>query len=216
MPMLNRKNLKSFLHTHGQRLFDLYLFLSFGGWFVWNTYQILLENRLNLVEGSFIISNFIFVFLFLVRKPQRAINTSICDQTIALIAFCSGAALIGRPPTGGAFTMLLADTIIIIANILGIATLLNLGKSFGILIACREVKVTGLYSIIRHPMYFTDILLRVGYIVSHFDLVSLLIFIGSTACYIYRAILEERFLAAQPEYAAYMQVVRYRFIPYIF
>jgi protein-S-isoprenylcysteine O-methyltransferase Ste14 len=100
--------------------------------------------------------------------------------------------------------------------VLGVVTLLNLGRSFGILIAFREVKSRGLYGIIRHPMYATDILLRMGFLINHFNLFILIVFIASTVCYVYRAILEERFLIYQPEYREYMHRVKYRFIPFVF
>ena len=102
------------------------------------------------------------------------------------------------------------------SNTLGAITLLNLGRSFGILIAYREVKSGGLYSIVRHPMYGTDILLRIGFVISHFSWLTIFILVASSGCYVYRAILEERFLSKQPDYAEYMKKVKYRFIPYIF
>jgi len=36
------------------------------------------------------------------------------------------------------------------------------------------------------------------------------------ACYVWRAILEERFLCQYPEYREYMKKVRYRFVPGVF
>ncbi len=214
--MISKEPLKTTIVEHGQYIINLYLFVSFGLWCLWNAYQTYQKGILNFVEGSFIISNMVIVTLFLIRKPYKKFNTNIFDQVIALVAFCSGAALMGSPPTGGPTALLISDAVIVTANILGTFTLLNLGKSFGIFIAYRELKCNGLYRIIRHPMYFTDILLRVGYIISHFKAVSILIFIASTGCYVYRAILEERFLANQPEYAEYMEKVKYRFIPYVF
>jgi protein-S-isoprenylcysteine O-methyltransferase Ste14 len=64
-------------------------------------------------------------------------------------------------------------------------------------------------------MYATDMLLRVGFLISHFNLFTVIVFIVSTGCYVYRAILEERFLMRQLEYRDYMKRVRYRFIPFV-
>jgi protein-S-isoprenylcysteine O-methyltransferase Ste14 len=110
-----------------------------------------------------------------------------------------------------------SQALLLIANLLGLVTLFNLGTSFGILIACRQVKTGGLYRYLRHPMYATDILLRIGYLIGHRTLLTVSLFVLSTACYVWRAILEERFLAAQgPAYRAYLARVRYRFIPGVF
>jgi len=214
--MIDKTRLQAAWDQYGQRALNLYLFLSFGIWCLWSTHQTWLQGRLTLLELSFVVPNFILVALFLLRKPHKAICTSWFDQVISLIAFCSGIPLIGAQVTGGETTVMISGAVIMVSNILGIATLLNLGKSFGILIAFRELRQSGLYDIVRHPMYLSDILLRVGYVISHTDPFSVSIVVGSTICYIYRAILEERFLSQQPEYAEYMTRVRSRFIPGVF
>jgi len=208
--------IKNIISRHGQRLMNIYLFASFTAWCVFQTFKTYREGRLDYIEISFAVQNIIMVSLFLVRKNHRAINTNIFDQCIALIAFCSGAAFIGQPVSGGTTIGIIAVTVIIAANILGAVTLINLGRSFGILIALREVKTSGLYSVVRHPMYFTDILLRVGYVIYHFNLFTVSVFTASTLCYLYRALLEEKFLSQDPSYAEYMKNVRYRFIPGVF
>ena len=214
--MIDRETARQAIERYGQRALNLYLFLSFGAWCLWSTWQTWTQGRLDALELSFVVPNFILVGLFLLRKPHREICTSSFDQGVSLVAFCSGMPIIGSPLTGGPTAAAVSWGIIIAANLLGIATLLNLGRSFGILIAFRELRDSGLYGIIRHPMYLSDILLRVGYVVSHTDPFSIAVVAGSTVCYVYRALLEERFLARQPEYAAYMARVRFRFIPGVF
>ena len=208
--------LRRFLEKHWQTGLNIYLFLSFGIWCIWHTYQIHIQGNLTLLELSFIIPNFILVALFLLRKPHKAICLRPADQFISLFAFCSGMPIIGSRLTGGTATVMISGVVIILSNLLAIACLLNLGKSFGILIAFRELKDNGLYGIIRHPMYLSDILLRVGYVISHLDPFTITVVLLGTAAYVYRAMLEERFLSEQTEYAAYMKRVPYRFIPAIF
>ena len=208
--------IRTFFLKHGQMLMNIYLFVAFStfcGWQIWKTY---LENRLDFIEISFAVQNLIMVALFLIRKKHVAFNKSIFDQAVALAAFLSGAAFIGQPLTAQSTSMMVSRIIILTANVLGVLTLLNLGRSFGVFIAIREIKTKWLYSIIRHPMYFTDILLRVGYLVSHFTLFTATAFVLSSCCYGYRAILEERFLSKDPAYRVYLNRVRYRFIPLIF
>lgn len=214
--MNDTPGIRGFIGRHWQTGLNWYLFLSFGIWCVWNTYQNHLHGTLSLLELSFVIPNFILVGLFLLRKPHKAICTRPLDQAISLFAFCSGMPIIGSRLTGDTATVMVSGSVIAFSNLLGIACLLNLGKSFGILIAFRELKDNGLYGIIRHPMYLSDILLRIGYVISHTDAFTVTIVILGTLAYVYRAILEERFLSQQPEYADYMKRVRYRFIPGVF
>lgn len=207
--------MKEFLKKHWQSLLNLYLFLSFAGWGIWQTYQYHLKGTLGYVEISFTIQSLVVAVIFLIRKPHRAVHKNLYHQAVAIIAFCSGAAFMGQPATGPLVARQISQVVIFCANVLGVATLLNLGRSFGILIAFRELKSYGLYGKIRHPMYATDILLRIGFLINHFNLFTVLLFIISAGCYVYRAILEERFLIQQPEYREYMNRVRYRFIPYV-
>jgi protein-S-isoprenylcysteine O-methyltransferase Ste14 len=62
-------------------------------------------------------------------------------------------------------------------------------------------------------MYATDILWRVGIALKNPCMVNFVIFLLSSGCYVYRAILEERYLSRWPEYREYMQKVRHRFLP---
>lgn len=113
--------------------------------------------------------------------------------------------------------MLIASGALIVAsNVIGLVTMFNLGRSFGIMIALRKVKTGGLYRVVRHPMYAGDILLRTGYVVSHFSPFTAVLLAASTAAYVYRAVLEERFLSQDPEYKAYAGKVKYRFVPFVY
>jgi protein-S-isoprenylcysteine O-methyltransferase Ste14 len=208
--------LKEFLKKHRSLILNVYLFLSFAGWGIWQTYQYHLKGTLGYVEISFTIQSLLVGVIILIRRPHQVFHTNLLHQAVAIIAFCSGAAFIGQPATGNPLAKHISQVVILCANVLGVASLLNLGRSFGILIAFREVKSRGLYGIIRHPMYATDILLRMGFLINHFNLFILIVFIASTVCYVYRAILEERFLIHQPEYRGYMERVKYRFIPFVF
>lgn len=208
--------MKELLKKHRQLIFDIYIAINFTGWAGYNLYKSITEGNLDFVEISFTIQNILLVSLILIRWQHQGIDKSIFNQAVALIAFCSGAAFMGQTATGGTMIISSSRVIVFIANILGIITMLNLGRSFGIMIAFRKVKTDGLYSIVRHPMYGTDILLRIGFIISHLNLFTSAVFILSTLLYVYRAILEERFLILQPEYQDYMMKVKYRFIPYIF
>lgn len=208
--------IKHIIETHGQMIFNIYLFLTFSIWCTYQTYQTYKSGNLDYVEITFAIQNLILVFLLLVRKNHQNVDNNFFNQSIAIIAFCSGVFFMGQEPTGSQLASTISKYVVFAANILGILTLLNLGRSFGILIAFRKIKTNKLYSIVRHPMYGTDILLRIGFLISHSNVFTVCIFILSTACYIYRAILEERFLCLQTNYHEYMEKVHYRFIPFVF
>ena len=208
--------MKEFIIKHRQLIFNIYLAINFTGWAGYNLYKSVDTGNLNYVEISFTLQNALLITLILIRWEHKGVDKSIINQTIALIAFLSGAAFMGQSESGGIVAKAGSNVIVFFANVFGIMIMLNLGRSFGILIAFRKIKTGGFYSIVRHPMYGTDILLRIGFIISHLNLFTSVVFIISTSLYVYRAILEERFLVLQPEYKEYMRKVKYRFIPYIY
>jgi protein-S-isoprenylcysteine O-methyltransferase Ste14 len=93
---------------------------------------------------------------------------------------------------------------------------LSLGRSFGLIPANRGVVSSGLYRLVRHPIYM-------GYLVTHIAFVAanpsgwnaLVLIIGDIAL-LARAQCEERTLAADPLYRAYQQSVRWRVCPGLF
>jgi protein-S-isoprenylcysteine O-methyltransferase Ste14 len=208
--------MKAFLKKHWQLLLNIYLFANLAAWLVWNAHKSWREGRLGFIEISFMVQNALWIAMVLVRRQHLAVDRNVFNQIVALTAFFSGLAMPMASRTGTPLAMDVSGCLLLAANVLGAVTVLNLGRSFGILIAMRGVRTGGLYRLIRHPMYATDILLRVGYIVSHFSLPNLGIVLASAACYVYRAVQEEKFLSQWPEYREYREKVRYRFIPGVF
>lgn len=222
---MNINNLKAFINKsktlssivkHRQKIVSVYVFLNIAGWFVWNQFANWNSIRWDFVEITFMLHNILMLSLFLIRKSYKAIDKNLWNQFIAIFAFFSGMLFSGQTSTSNAFLNSISEAVILVSYLIGMITLLNLGKSFGVLIANREIKTRGAYAIVRHPMYFTDILFRIGYIISHFNIFTVLLFIVTTACYIYRAILEERFLTLDDDYKYYATKVKYRFIPFIY
>jgi protein-S-isoprenylcysteine O-methyltransferase Ste14 len=213
----NRVRARAWLLANGQRIVNYYLLANIAGFIAWQCYGSYRSGRLDFIEISFIAQNLVLAWVVLVRHDHIAIDRNPLHQLVALVAFFSGLAFMGQPATGGPTAVAVSQGLLLAANALGIATLFNLGTSFGILIACREIKTGGLYRFVRHPMYGTDILLRIGFVVSHVSLLTLSLFVLSSGCYVWRALLEERFLSGQSaDYRGYMQRVRYRFVPGVF
>lgn len=142
-------------------------------------------------------------------------DPSLPRQAVALAAFFSGLLLIGQQQAASPAALAASKYVILAANVLGLLTILNLGRSFGILIAVREVKTTGLYRFVRHPMYATDILLRLGYLLGHPTPAATAIVAFSVLAYYWRARFEEEFLSRDEVYREYMKRVRARFIPFL-
>ncbi len=205
----------AFFRKHCNILTNIVLVICLGYYSFDQALRQIMADQFDFVEVAFATHNVIMLSFILIRKKHQALDSNPFHQAVALVAFFSGIffreAAILSP-----LLLVLSQGVTFAAIILGILAFFHLGRSFGIMIAIREVKTGGLYAIIRHPMYFTDILWRVGIILKNPCAINFALFVVSSACYVYRALLEEKFLSRHPEYSEYMQKVRFRFIPGFF
>lgn len=204
------------LAPHLSWVVNLVVFFGLGSLFIGDLFIKWQKGKLDYVEASFAIQTTVVLGYILVRRPSKDVDVDFKHQAIALVAFCSAAWFITEPRTENPSLLLAAKITMMVANVLGLVTILNLGKHFGILIAIRGVETRGLYSIVRHPMYFTDILMRVGLVLQVPHAFNIVLAIASSGLYVKRALLEEAFLSQDPDYRTYMERVRYRFLPFIF
>lgn len=94
-----------------------------------------------------------------------------------------------------------------------------LGKNFRLYASPKEdgaLVATGIYSLIRHPLYTGVILGLAGLVLIFGSLLAVPFWLGCTICYLVKGVREERLLADKfPEYRAYSKRTR-RNIPYIY
>ena len=211
--------MRSLFHKHGHIIINIFLLVCLGRYTVDRgsgaIYEAYSNHTFNYAELAFFLHNIVMLTFIMLRGQHRAIEARFIPQAIALFAFFSGMLFV-QTRTDSVLLMKSGQIVITIAMILSTVTLLNLGRSFGILIAFREVKTGGMYGVIRHPMYCVDILWRVGIVMTWPSAVNFFVFVISIAAYVYRALLEEDFLSIEPAYQRYMERVRYRFIPGVF
>ena len=92
----------------------------------------------------------------------------------------------------------------------------SLGTSFGMLPANRGARFGGPYALVRHPMYLGYLLNHIGFLASSFSARNAAVYAVLYAMQVARALREERLLASDPAYSAYMERVRWRAIPFVF
>lgn len=208
--------MKNFVRKHWQLIVNWVVFIAIGKWIVDKAWGWHLAGELwQFVEITFLAHMVVLLVLVVIRTRHIAIDRNLFHQGLALVAFFSGLAFVGEK-TANEGLLWSARIVILIALVLGILTQVNLGRSFAILIARRRIKTDWLYGIIRHPMYFTDILFKVGMFLKMPSWQNSAVLVLGVGCYIYRAILEERFLSQSQEYREYMKKVKYRLLPGIF
>ena len=148
---------------------------------------------------------------FLFRSIPKTVSAIPSDWLVAVAG--SFAPLLLRPAAWGLLPS--ASILIALGTMLQIVSLLSLNRSFALVAARREIKTAWMYGIVRHPLYACYFLVFGGYVLVHTTLANLLVFAATMGFLWIRIRREERHLALDPTYRAYMLRVRYRLVPFV-
>lgn len=159
-----------------------------------------------------LLSEFTILFFVLIRRPTDQISANPADWAVAL-----GGALAPLlvENDSAAFLPRLGLVLMMAGWVIHTGAKLTLRRSFGIVAADRGIKTTGLYGLVRHPMYLGYLITHVGFFLSVPSIWNYLVYAVAWACFVIRIRAEERILARAAEYQAYRAKVRYRLIPWV-
>lgn len=93
---------------------------------------------------------------------------------------------------------------------------LSIGRSFGLLPANRGIVSSGLYRLVRHPIYAGYLISHLAYIAANPIALNIFALVLADIALLRRAVCEEATLARDPAYKTYMQRVRWRVCPGLF
>jgi len=106
-----------------------------------------------------------------------------------------------------------ALVLVTLAAVLSFASLVALGRRFGIRPALRGLATGGPYRLIRHPMYLAYLVADVGYNLQEWNSGTALLTAAGWVSLLGRIHAEERVLGRDPGWSAYAASVRYRLLP---
>lgn len=168
------------------------------------------------ITGLLLLASEALVVAFtLVRRPAGAVDRTWKARTLTLFStFCPP---LLRPV---AVTALASESLTVMVSAVGLRIVvlgkLSLGRSFGLTPANRGVVCTGVYRYVRHPIYLGYLVTHVGFVTAYPAIWNLAMLLAADVALMLRAICEERTLALDPAYRAYMARVRWRILPGIF
>jgi protein-S-isoprenylcysteine O-methyltransferase Ste14 len=110
--------------------------------------------------------------------------------------------------------MLAGQILQIIGVTIQLAALLSLNRSMGLLPAHREVKTSGIYRLVRHPLYAGYGVVLIGYLISNWSAYNVAIIVGGMAFQVLRIRYEELLLFRYPEYVSFAARTRWRLLPF--
>jgi protein-S-isoprenylcysteine O-methyltransferase Ste14 len=163
------------------------------------------------------LNSLIVVITMVIRRPPKRITPNPWYWLLAFVAtywlvLVLGLLQKGRPLAANWLT----DIIAALGLLVVIWARVSLGRNIGFVPAQRELVHTGAYAFMRHPVYTGILLTNIAFVLRAFSpLNGLLIGLGVFWLIPVKSLVEEDFLHADPQYAAYMQRVRARWIPFV-
>jgi uncharacterized membrane protein (UPF0127 family) len=121
--------------------------------------------------------NTLLLLLFLTRRESTETSDHVLDWIIPISTVVLSM-MLGPHPSDDHALIALA-TVVQLIGISGIlSSLVCLGRSFGIVPASRKIKYAGVYKIVRHPLYASELIFYFGFVVGNFTAFNLLIVIA--------------------------------------
>lgn len=155
------------------------------------------------------------VVLTVMRRPSAVVDRTLKARLLTIVS-TMGPPLV-RPASIAALAPELVTVAVSAAGLLVvIGGKLSLGRSFGLMPANRGVVSTGLYRLVRHPIYMGYLITHAGFVAANPTIWNVAMLVGADLALMWRAVCEERTLSQDEAYRAYQQVVRWRVVPGVF
>jgi protein-S-isoprenylcysteine O-methyltransferase Ste14 len=180
----------------------------------WVAYDCYKSGLMNLSRFLFFAQAALFVLTMLVRRNPVRISANPWFWLVASVNTYYNLLTAGLLAGG----VRLAPTLFINAlAILGIwvtiLARLSLGRNIGLVPAQRQIVTGGMYRYVRHPIYCAYFLCAISWGLSCYSLTNAVVIAIGCLMYVTKTLMEESFLSEDPEYAAYMKRVRWRWFP---
>ena len=160
-------------------------------------------------------SESLVVVLTVLRRTAGLVDRSIRARIVTTLS------TLGPPLVRPALIApLLPGALTVMVSAIGLSIVIAgkicIGRSFGLLPANRGIVSSGLYRVVRHPIYAGYLTTHVAFVAANPTMWNILLLLAADLALLRRAVCEEDTLARDPEYRAYMQRVRWRICPGIF
>lgn len=167
------------------------------------------------IDWIYVSQHLLVLAIAFARRPPRARDYSLRTSTAVIVSYVypyAQVAYLGWTPGQPAWPAA-GFILVMIAAFLSLASLLSLGRSFGIRPALRGLVTKGPYGVVRHPMYLSYLISDVGYNLQEWNVGSLLLVVVGWTSLLYRIRAEERVLSRDAAWSAYVASVRSRVLP---
>jgi protein-S-isoprenylcysteine O-methyltransferase Ste14 len=162
-----------------------------------------------------LVSEALVVVLTVLRRSAATVDRSVRARLLTALS------MLGPPLLQPAHvTALLPEPVTVGASAVGLAIVIagkmTLGRSFGLMPANRGVVSSGVYRIVRHPIYLGYLITHVAFLLATPSAWNVAALFAADSALLARAVCEEQTLSRDDRYRAYQQSVRWRVCPGVF
>lgn len=207
--MLHHEQIRRIVSSFG---FSVALAVLWAG-LTWGHIKALFAN-FTWTEFLFVLHSEAIVVLFLIRRRPSVISLDPVHWVVALITSFAGLFL-SRTTGAPAFAVAAGNALIAVGLLTGTLAGIQLGRCYDFIPALRGVATRSVYGLVRHPMYLSSMIVRLGYVLQHPSVYNTVLYIVMVWLYDRRAAFEEQIMLNDPRYQEYVRGVRFRFLPLI-
>jgi len=174
-----------------------------------------LTPTFTIVDWIYVLQHLLVLLIALTRRSPEVQDLSLPASASVVVAYTYPYAQVlylrwvpGDPAWFGGGLVLVT-----LGACLSLASLLSLGRRFGVFPALRGLATRGPYGIVRHPMYLAYVFADIGYNLQEWNFGTALLVMAGWVSLLYRIHAEERILSHDAGWSAYVASVRYRLLP---
>lgn len=150
----------------------------------------------------------------LVRRPARRVTANPLFWALTFVATYWGLGTLQLYDAGRQLVSdHVSDAVAVLSLVVALWARWSLGRNIGLVPAERRLVTTGAYAWVRHPIYTGVFLTLLSLELDSFSARNLLLDLVSASLWVTKTFVEESFLRRNPDYSAYMQRVRWRWVP---
>ena len=178
-----------------------------------------LHHRYTAANLSFVravagIQTIILVVTMVFRRTPVRVTPNPWYWLLAFVATYGLIAFYAFAPHGTPIVAIIVPNVLVLISVaIMIWARLTLGRSIGYVPADRGIITGGPYRFVRHPIYSGLFVTLFAFVLRAYSPLNLLLILFIIGLFMLKSMIEERFLRDNPEYAAYMKQVRYRWVP---
>jgi protein-S-isoprenylcysteine O-methyltransferase Ste14 len=182
--------------------------------FAYELVRMLVHGLMNIPRAVLAIHFLVVIFTMVLRSTPVRVTPNPWFWALAFVATYWGLLVATFAKPGVAIApAVVTNSISILSILVVIYARLSLGRSIGLVPAQRVIITHGSYQFVRHPIYTGIFISYTSFMLRACSPTKVALALCGISFYLIKSVIEERFLAVDPEYADYLAQVRWRWFP---